>query len=166
MSYFGKLVTDLGLRIPSFDATKDPDKSKCESAINSAARWVYTSHPWEWRQKTGQITLIPNYTSGTCTVAQYDGANDGAARTVTFSAALPSNAAGRYLMVDDGDSWHKIQYVSGSTAYLETPITDKNGGGLSFKIWKRFHHLPGEVAAITDFGRWDGSVGRLEYKSF
>jgi len=69
-------------------------------------------------------------------------------------------------MVDDGDSWHKIQYVSGSTAYLETPITDKNGGGLSFKIWKRFYHLPGEVASITDFGKWSAKVGRLEYKSF
>ena len=166
MSYFGKLVTELGSRFPSFDVTKDPDKSKVERAINASARWIYTSHPWEWRPKTGQVTLIPNYTTGTCTVTQFTGTNEAAARTVTFSTALPSNIQSRYIKVDDGNSWHKILYASGSTAYLETPVTDKSGGGLAFKIWKRFYYLPGDVASITDFGRWDNRYGRMEYKSF
>src|SRR3990167_1099024 len=162
MGYFGGLISDLGSSITGFDADTDAGKKTAGRYINKAAKWIYSSHPWEWRYRTGAVTLIPNYTTGTCAVTVFTGANEADARTVTFSTALPSNIQGRFFRVSDG-AWHKIQYASGSTAYLETPITET---GTTFEIWKRFYHLPGDVASIMDFLRWDSRWGRLEYKSF
>lgn len=167
--YLGGLIDDLGFRVKDFDVSEQTGTANRGIAaryINRAYKWIYSSHHWEWRFKTGQTTLIPNYTTGTCTVTGFDGTNDAAARTVTFSVSLPSNIQGRYFKPNGENSWHKIQYISGLTVYLETPILRSSAGGLTFNIWKRIYYLSGEVAAIMDFGRWDNRFGRLEYKSF
>ena len=169
MAYLGELIKDLGGRFKDVDVTTEPNKSKAIRYINRAARWIYTAHPWDWRQKMGQITLIPNYTTGTCAVTGFDGTNEGDARTVIFSGStLAANMQGRFIQVDGDDSWHRIVNVdvSGNKVYLDSEITRTTAVGLTFKIWKRFYYLPGDVAQITDFGRWANRLGRMEYKSF
>ena len=72
---------------------------------------------------------------------------------------------GRFFQVQDSSHWHKIinVNVSTSTVILDTPVTDVNGSGKTFKIWKRFYYMPSEVVSVLHFGRWDGS-GRIDYK--
>lgn len=167
MGYYGSLIDDLGNRVKDFDVAVPANRIIAGRYINRSTIWIYMAHHWEWRQKMGHITLIPNYTTGTCSVTIFNGSNSSAAMTVTFSGAtLTSSMEGRFLKVDGEDYWHKIVRVDGSTAYLDSEITRATASGLTFKIWKRFYYLPGEVAAITDFGRWDNRFGRLEYKSF
>lgn len=169
MGYYGQLIEDLGERVKDLDVATDAGKVKAGRYINRAAKWLYVAHPWEWRYKTGQVTLIPNYTTGTCAVTQFTGSNYAASRTVTFSgAALTANMQGRFIKVQDEDYWHRIESVdtTNGIAYLDSEVTRTTASGLTFEIWKRFYHLPGDVAAITDFGRWDGRWGRLDYKSF
>lgn len=166
MGYFQSLYSELGNRVKDEDVTKDPFLSRAKSVVNRAYKWVYNSHSWEWRFKTGQVTLLPAYETGTCSVTGFTGTNHTDAMVVTFSAALPSGSTGRYVKIDGEDTWHRIEYVSGVTAVLDSPIIRATASSLTFEIWKRLYHLPGEVAAITDFGRWENRWGRLDYKSF
>lgn len=170
MSYFGDLITELGDRVKEFDVTTEPGRTIAKRYINRSARWLYMAHPWEWRYKMGEITLIPNYSTGTCGVTQYNGSNESAARTVTFAggATVTTAMQGRFLKVDGEDYWHRIVYVNttDNQVMLETPIIRTTASGLTFDIWKRFYYLNGDVAAIMDFGRWDNRFGRLEYRSF
>jgi hypothetical protein len=162
--FYGKLIDSLGFRFKELDVTKNSPDNRAMAGfyVNQASKWIYESHPWEPRRKHGEIVQIPNYTSGTCTVTVYDGTNEAASRTVTFSSALPSGLAGRFFQVQGESDWHRILYTTGSTAYLESPIIKSTG--TSFKIWKRFYYLPSNVGMVTEVGKWDGS-GRLEYKS-
>ena len=151
--YFGELVKSLGAKVPGFDVAIEPNKSTAKTYINQAYKWIYGSHPWEWRQKTGQVTLIPNYETGTCGVTAFTGSNNAGARTVTFSGStLTANMQGRYIKVDGEDYWHRIENVdvAGSVVYLDSEVTRSSGSGLTFKIWKRFYNLSGNVAQITD----------------
>lgn len=146
-------------------ATKDSDIEKADRYIWLGYQEVYRSHRWEYRKKTGNITLIPNYTTGTVTVTKYDGTNDAAARTVSFTgASLSEVIRGRYLQVGTSSYQHKIIYLTGSgttwTAYLDSPVVDVNSGAYSFKIWKRFYYAKSDAEEITDIGTWGN--GRLE----
>jgi hypothetical protein len=169
MGYFGELIDDLGYRVKEFDVGVATNRLIAGRYINRSAKRTYVAHPWEWRQKTGQVTLIPNYVTGSCAVTGFDGTNSAAARTVNFSGAtLAANMQGRFIKVDGEDFWHRIENVdtTNGRVYLDSEITRATGSGLGFQIWKRFYHLPGEVAAITDFGRWENRWGRLQYSSF
>lgn len=169
MGYFGELIEDLGDRVKTEDITKDPFRTIAKRHINRAAQWIYVSHPWEWRYKMGQVTLIPNYTTGTCSVTGYSGSNSANALIVNFSGAtLTVSMQGRFLKVDGEDFWHRIVYVdvANNRVTLDSEIVRATASGLTFKIWKRFYHLGGDVAQIMDFGRWDNRFGRLEYRSF
>lgn len=170
MAYLKFLIEDLANRVKDFDIEQDPTKRTiAKRYINNAAKWIYASHHWEWRYKTGQITLIPNYTTGTCTVTGYNGSNSASALIVNFTGATLTTAMqGRYIKIDGEDFWHRIVYVdvSNNRITLDSEIVRTSASGLTFKIWKRFYYIGGDVAYITDFGRWDNRFGRLDYKSF
>lgn len=157
------------LRELFFSATTSSNKEQntdiADKYSNMGYLEVYRAHHWEQRKRTGQITLIPNYTTGTCSVTKYSGTNEADAKTVTFSGAtLTSSMIGRYLRVSTSSHWHKIVYLTGSTVSLDTPIVDiETGGSLSFEIWKRFYYLKSDVDVLTDFDKWDSA--RLGYKS-
>lgn len=141
------------------------DNETADRHVNLAYLEVFRAHKWVYRKRDGQIILIPNYTTGTCTVTKFDGTNSSNAKTVTFSGATLTNSMlGRYLNVGDSNHWHKIIYISGNTAYLETEIIDVDGGGNSFKIWKRFYYVKSEADIILDFDKWAQSS--LVYRNY
>jgi len=148
--YLGKALDSLLSRFPS-----GTDRIVARNYFNLATQEVYRAANWEFRKRTGQIVLVPNYTTGTCTITQYDGTNDSAARTVTFSTALSQNMVGRYFQPSGSSQWYKIVYISGSTAVLDTPVIDVSASGSAFTIWKRFYYLKSEVDTFTDFGSWE-----------
>lgn len=141
------------------------DNDIADRYINAGYIEVFESHRWAFRKKAGSLIVIPNYTTGTCTVTRYTGTNDGASKTVAFSGAtLTAGMAGRYFQAFGSSYWHKIVYVSGSTVTLDSPIVDiASAGGLTFKIWKRFSYVKSDVDVLYDFDRW--SDNRLKYQS-
>jgi len=144
------------------DKATELGKTMAPIYLNMAYKEVFLAHNWIYRKRYGQITLIPRYTTGTATVAKYDGTNEDSARTVTFSgASLTSAMVGRFVRFQDGDMWYRINYISGSTAYLDSPVSDVTSGAKTFEIWNRFYYLKSDVAEFLDFGRW--ANGRLEY---
>lgn len=167
--YFGELVAGLGERFKDSDIKVDPFKTLVERVINQSTKLVYRAHTWAYRQKLGQIVLQPNYTTGTCSVTQFNGTNEDSARKVTFSgSSLTSNMAGRFFQVSGSSDWHKISYVdvTNSIIYLESPIIDVSASGKSFNIWKRFYYLSGDVDIVSDIGKWANRFGRLEFNSY
>ena len=165
---FGNLVDALAARIKEFDvATVKSNRDIAKLYLNQSHQWVYVSHRWEHRRKTSQIVLEPYYTTGSASGTAYNGSNENAARTVTFSGAtLTTNMQGRYFQFDGSSNWQKIVYVdvANNTVYLDSPIIDTGSG--TFKIWKRFYYLRGDVDYITSFGKWDNTWGRLTYRDF
>lgn len=145
---------------PIKDIKPGTDNDRADRYLNLAYKEVYRAHRWEYRKRTGQITIIPKYTTGTCTVTKFNGTNESAARTVVFAGAtLSDSMRGRYLKVSGSSKWHKIVYISGSTAYLDTPIVDiESAGSLTFDIWKRFYYLKSDVEEVLDFGKWGDGV--------
>ena len=162
--YFGKLVDSLGFRFKDLDvSTSNPSgRDIAKYYINQSTKWLYRTSQTEQRRQIGEFVQIPNYTTGTCSVTKYDGTNESAAKQVTFSAALPSGFQGRYLQVQNESDWHRILYISGSIAYLESPILISTASSLTFKIWKRFYYMPSNVDVITRIGKYDGS-GKIEF---
>lgn len=145
---------------------KESDIESADRYINIAYKEVFLDHYWIYRKRSGQLNIIPRYTTGTCVVTKFNGTNESAARTVTFTgASLSENWRGRYLRVKESSVWHKINYLTGSgtswTVYLDSPIVDVDSGSKTFEIWKRFYYVKSDVAEILDFGRF--ANGRLEY---
>ena len=136
-----------------------------DSYLNIAYVEVFEAHRWEFRKKTANLTLIPKYTTGTCSVTKFDGSNSSAAKKVTFSGATLTGMAGRYLRVQNSSNWHKIVYVSGNDVYLDSEISDiDSASGLTFEIWKRFNYVKSDVDVIYDFDKWSGD--RVEYTPY
>lgn len=154
MSNLGRLLDLFGSRVKGFDV-KNPDSRKiATNYVNLAWKEVYRAHDWEHRKKKGFIVLTPNYTTGTCTVTQYNGTNETAARTVVFSGAtLIAAMQGRFFKVNGSGDWHRIASVdvAASTVYLETPVLDAGGSGKEYEIWKRYYYAYSEADAITGF---------------
>lgn len=163
--YFGQLIDALQPRLKDSDLSKPdtgliPGRTTAGLYINQAYKWIYNSHHWEWRRQTRDFTQIPNYTSGTVMVTQYDGTNESLARQVTLSNPPTYNVAGMYFQVQNDSDWHKITYVSGSTLYLSSPMNVASGS-YAFKIWKRIYYLPSDVRVVTQIGKWSAD-GRLK----
>ena len=159
------LVDVFFLRFKGLDKTNKDHRNQVKSYLNLFLPVVYRSSNWEFRKRTGQLILIPNYTTGNCSIVQYDGTNDLASRTVTFAGStLTQSMRGRFFKPAGSDTWYRIIYISGDTAYLDTPVVDATAGGLSFTIWKRFHYLKSDVDIVTDFIGWDRN-SILEYRS-
>mgnify|MGYP001564782889 CR=1 FL=1 len=150
---------------PIKDVSLPRDADMADRYINLAYIEVFEAHRWAFRKKTGNLLVIPSYTTGTCTVTQYNGTNEGAAKTVTFSgSALTQAMVGRYFRPQSSSYWHKIVYITGNTVTLDTPIVDiVSAGGLTFEIWKRFSYVKSDVDVIYDFDRWADS--KLSYNS-
>lgn len=157
--YYGQLIDALQPRLKDTDLSKDPNRSIGGRYINQAYVWIYSSHFWEWRRQVRDFTQIPNYTTGTCGVTQFTGANESTSRQVTLSNAPPFSVVGWYFQASTDSDWHRIIYVSGSTIYLESPINIASGS-YSFKIWKRLYYLPSDVETITQIGKWSAD-GKL-----
>src|SRR5256885_836714 len=85
---------------PLKDFSLPRDNDIADRCINLAYIEIFESHRWVFRKKTGSILVIPNYTTGTCSVTKYDGSNDGAAKTVVFAgSSLTQSMVGRYFRV-------------------------------------------------------------------
>lgn len=161
---FKKAKELFALKFKDFSLSTGEGKTKSEEYINLALKDVYRAHLWEYRKRTGQVVLIPNYTTGTCSITKYDGSNEADARTVTFSGATLTQAmVGRYLQPKDSSTWYRIVRIDGSIVYLQTPIVDASASNVTFEIWKRFYYLPSEVDVVEQFKNWEES-GVLEYK--
>ena len=148
------------------DKNIQTDQAIADTYLNISYKEVFLAHNWIYRKRSGQLVLIPRYTTGTCAVTQFDSTNEASAKTITFTGStLTTGMVGRYIRFSGGDQWYKIVYLTGSgtswTGYLDSPITDVSGGSLSFEIWKRFYYIKSDAAELLDFGRW--SNGRLEY---
>lgn len=165
--FLGKLNDALILRFKGKDKN-DPNVRGIATFYNNLSyKEVYRSTDWFFRQKTGQLTIIPNYITGTCSITRYDGTNEALARTVTFvGSTLTSSMQGRYFQPLGSDGWYKIVSVdvTANTIYLESPIIDDTEAGISFKIWKRFYYLYSEVDAFLGFSKWSLD-GRMRSKS-
>jgi len=135
---------------------REVDTPRVDEYINLAYIEVFRSHFWEFRKRIGNLTLIPDYTTGTCSITKYDGTNESASRTVIFSgASLTSDMVGRFFKTNDAVSWHRIEFISGNTAIIDSPITDSESGtGKSFRIWKRFYALKSDVDFVLDFDQY------------
>ena len=149
------------------NVNKETGNEIVDRYINISYLEVYRDHHWEYRKRTGQVVLIPNYTTGNCSVTRWDGTSgaENAAKTVAFSGAtLTDNMRGRFLQVGSSSYWHKIVYREGNTLYLDTPIVDvPTGSGLSFVIWKQFYYIKSDADVVLDFDRW--GTERLGYRS-
>lgn len=153
--YFFSVVKDL---------KTETDAPIADRYLNSAYIEIYESFRWEQRKRDANLLLIPKYTNGSCAVTAYDGSNEAAAKTVTFSGAnLVSNMVGRSLKVGDSKFWHKIVAISGDVAYLDTPIVDASGGNNAFIIWNRIHYLLSDVDVLLAMDQF--SSGKLEFFS-
>lgn len=148
--------------IKGIDKASDLGKQMALKYINMAYKEVFLAHNWIYRKRYGQITLIPRYTTGTVSVTKYDETNLATSKTITFSGAtLTDSMIGRFIRFQDGEKWYQILYLTGSTAYLDAPVSDVSSGSKTFEIWNRFYYLKSDVADFLDFGRW--ANGRLEY---
>lgn len=159
-----KLVIEWGDRFKNTDLSIDSNRQLAIRKINEGWKRVYNAYFWEYRKKVGELVIPPMYTTGTVTVTQFDGTNESAARTVTFSTPLTDSHIGRFFQVEGSSNWHRILGISGSNAYLESPVVDVNGSGKTFKVWKRFNYLYSEVDTLLEFGKWY-PVQSLSYKS-
>lgn len=147
---------------PDFD--EDKEKEIAHKYLNIGYADVYESHFWEYRKRTGNLLLLPNYVNGSCSVTKFDGTNEATARAVTGSGAtFTQSMVGRYFKPSGSSTWHKIIYISGSTLYLDTPIVDVSSGSYSYEIWKRFSYVKSDVDVLYDFDKW--SDDRLGYIS-
>ena len=166
MIFYGSLIDKLIFRFKGADKTLENVRNLSGIYINQSYKIVYRSHNWAYRKRSGSILLIPNYTTGTCTVTLFDGSNESSSRTVTFSGAtLTASMQGRYFRAKDSSFWHKIVSVnvSTNTIYLDTPIADiSSASGLTFEIWKRFYYVKSEVDVVLGFGDWGGR-SNLDY---
>ena len=162
---YGKALDQLIDRIPTLDKGNSTDRERAGNAFNLANAEVYRAANWEFRKKSGQIILIPNYTTGTCSITKFDGTNDQSSRTVIFvGSSLTQGMVGRYFQPLNSSQWYKIVYISGNTAYLDTPVVDATASNATFIIWKRFYYVKSEVDGIVDFGSWETGEP-LDYKS-
>lgn len=150
--------------IKGVDKATAADVALADKYLNISYKQLFLAHNWIQRKRYGQIVLIPKYTTGTVTVTAYNGSNEAASKTLTFAGAtLTTDMIGRHIRFNAGDKWYRIMYLSGNTAYIDSPVTDVASGSISFEIWKRFYYLKSDVAEFIDFGRWTN--GRLEYNS-
>ena len=159
------LITSLIRRFKNIDETDVNTREVVGSYLNLSYKEVYRAHHWEYRKSGSDLVLIPNYETGTCTVTQYNGTNETDAKTVTFSGSSLNRAMeGRYFQPQSDGNWYRINRISGSTAYLDSPVVRTSAGSLTFKIWKRLYFLHSEVDILLDFGKWDGD-GKLTFRS-
>ena len=149
----GKAIDDLAERTKTKEDTKR-DYLRQKFNFSVAAYW--RSHHWDFRYKTSQIPLVANVT-GTCTVTDFTGTNEGASRIVTISTPTISSAwIGRYFKVDDEDEWHRIVGVDtvNTKLTLESPILVAGG---SFTIWKRIYNLCSDCDTMISIYGFNGS---------
>ena len=137
-------------RFQSLSVDNADDRKKGIASLNIAIAAVWRSAYWPFRKRLGQLTLIPTYTTGTCTITKYDGTNETDAKKVTFSTALTQKMVGRFFQPNASSTWYKIVAIAGNDAYLDTPIIDTSASGVTFKIWKRFYYLKSEVDLVLD----------------
>ncbi len=152
------------------ESPSNPDvRCRCAVALNLCSQHLFRAAPWEFRKRSGQLTLIPMYTTGTCAIVQYDGyTNEAVAKTVTFSgASLSTKMVGSYFQPSSSVNWYRIVAVDtvGGTIVVDAPVSEATGGALAFKVWKRFYELPGNVDVVLRVGSWEHGKD-LDYKSY
>jgi hypothetical protein len=133
-------------KISSIDRENDITRLRTTEFVNFAIDGVWRASDWEFRKRTAQLMLEPNYTTGTCSWTKLG-------RQVTFSGStLSDNWRGRYWTPKNGSSSYKIIYVnvSGNYVILDTPIIDESSSGVSFEVWKRFYSLKSSVDSVVD----------------
>lgn len=156
--FLTELLDNLFDRFPSNSKTDELTK-KYTRKLNLSYKDVYRAYHWEFRKRTSQLLVTPNYTTGTCSFTKYDGTNWAAASTVSLSSALYVDMAGRYFQPQGSGNWYRIVYGNSgaSQIILENPIVEDSASGQTFKIWKRFHTLNSDVGTILEVGKWNFS---------
>ena len=131
-------------RVKSLDVNKPETRVYGLYALNIAFGEIWRAAWWTYRKKLGQVTLIPKYTTGTCSYTQ-------GTKTVSFSGAtLISSMAGRFWKPNNSSNSYLIIYVSGSSIYLSTEISEATASGQTYEIWKRFYYLNSDVDMVLD----------------
>ena len=163
--FLTELLDNLFDRFPS-NAKTDELTKKYTRKLNLSYKDVYRAYHWEFRKRSSQLLVTPNYTAGTCSFTKYDGTNWATASTVSLSSALTVDMAGRYFQPFASGNWYRIVYgISGSSQLiLENPIVEDSASNVTFKIWKRFHTLNSDVGTILDVGKWN--FGGLENRRY
>lgn len=161
-----ELLKDFSYNNQSFNIDNPDSQKQAISYINRSIKEVWRAAHWNFRKRFSQLILEPYYTTGTCTVTEYDGTNENASRVVTFSGAVLSDSmVGSYLKVGESYTWHKIEYISGNTVYLDTPVISASGVN-SFKIWKRFYTLSSDADVLLNFHKWEDGQSVLSKNEY
>lgn len=155
--YFNELLETLFDKFPE-SANKANLTEKYKRKLNLSWKDVYRAYQWEFRKRSAQLLVTPNYTTGTAAITKYDGTNWATACTVSISNALNVDMAGRYFRPNGSSNWYRILYGnSGATQIILENPTVENSQTDTFEIWKRFHALNSDVGTVLDVGKWSSS---------
>lgn len=122
----------------------DKVKEQIVRKINLALEAVTKNYFWKDLERSGQIALVPNYTTGTATIVN-------GSRTVTIAIGMVTSAMqGRFFRHKNTNGWYRIIYVDTTlnTLTLEVPIQESSASGLTYEIWKKFYRVNSDVRLV------------------
>lgn len=126
--------------------------------LNIAQRDIAWRWPWQFLQSRETVQTIPDYTTGTVSVAA--GGTSITGSGTTFTSAM----VGRFIQFEGANDWYEIATYSSATAITIT--TSYNGtSSLSagtFIIRKFFYSLSSEADTIIDIKNWNTPLKLVE----
>jgi len=122
----------------------DRQKEQILRKINLAVEAVAKNYFWKDLERSGQLALVPNYTSGTASISN-------GSRTVTIASGTVTNAMkGRFFKHENSGGWYRIVNVDtgANTLILEVPIQESSASGLTYEVWKKFYRVNSDVRLV------------------
>lgn len=127
----------------------DANEVVIQRKINDAYKEIARAYDWEHLRRTGELTTVPNYTTGTVTVT------NGSYVVTGSGTAWTSTMEGRFFKPQGSGNWYRISKVQSATQLtLLSPYLDSTLSGQTYSIWKRFYYIYSEVHRIIELGTW------------
>jgi hypothetical protein len=144
MSTFTQLQTDI-FNLAGMDANDTNSATLVQRWINVTQQDVASRWPWNFLRSREVITTIPDYTTGTVSVA-----NGGT--TVTGSGTtFTSTMVGYFIQFSGSNDWYKITaYTSATSITIETAYAGTTLSGATHTIRKFFYSLSSSADRILD----------------
>ena len=138
----GEMVTRLAARTNK-NSSDTAVKARLINQINDAAQEKWDEHDWSFRNRTYQLPLTADVTSGTMTAT--NGSQTVTASGTPFVSAAHTGGWIRFN-ADAIPSWYQIRSVdSTSSVTLETPYQGTTGGSKAYVLKRTEYKLASEI---------------------
>ena len=134
--------------------------SSDSTVVANATRWlnyvqqdICARWPWTFMEGRETIVTVPDYSTGTVSVAA--GGTSVTGLGTTFTAAMGGGQY--YIQFDGSNDWYKIASRSGDTAIvLDTAYAESTAlSGSKFIVRKFFYSLSSSADRIIDIKNWE-----------